>query len=88
MADEKEVIATPYDSVSLQRGLGFSGKRIEIIEATCEDCHFDRKIRLNNVNPELSDTQEDRCLNPACPVYHNGDWDHLFPISSVSQNKF
>jgi len=66
---EVEVFHKLYDTVTFQRGLGDSGRRIQITEQECPACGFDRTLREWRVNPELRDRVGYFCLSPACSHY-------------------
>lgn len=67
-----EVISSLFDSVSLMRGLGYSGREVHIVEKECEMCHYDRMVQTIRVSPESPDTFEYQCQNPNCPDFHDG----------------
>jgi len=60
-----------YDGVSLVRGLGYSGRRVKIIETPCEVCGYDRIIKKEYLHPEAPPDVEYFCQHPNCPDYHN-----------------
>lgn len=66
-------IAQLYDSVSLQRGLGYSGTQILIVEKECEMCGYDRMVQEISVSPEQPDHFTYHCQSPSCPNHHEGD---------------
>lgn len=70
MSDDT-TISKVYDSVSLQRGLGYSGRRITIEEVPCEICGHDRLIRDENVFPEAPPEVTWSCRHPNCPDYES-----------------
>jgi len=72
-----EIVATPKNTVSFQRGLGDSGKCYQIVKADCPACSLDRMLRDWHVNPVDRDTVKYFCLNPSCLHYHNGAYDFV-----------
>lgn len=56
-----------FNSVSLQRGLGYAGRRITIEEIECEMCGYDRMIREERVYPEEPSDVNWHCRFPNCP---------------------
>ena len=60
-----------YDSVSLQKGLGYSGRRVTIEELNCKTCSYDRLIKIECVFPENPSEIEYVCRNPNCPCYES-----------------
>jgi hypothetical protein len=60
-----------YDSVSLVRGLGYSGRRITIVEEPCKICGYDRLIRSEHVYPEMPSDVEYFCRHPNCPEHES-----------------
>jgi len=75
--DEETVVQDLYDSVSLQRGLGYSGKKVAIVERECGMCHYDRMGRVIHVYPESPRTVKFFCQNPNCPDAHEHDVSNL-----------
>jgi len=69
---EVEVVHKLYDSVTFQRGMGDSGRKIEITEHECPKCGFDRTVREHRVTPVERDSVGYFCLSPAC-VHYLGD---------------
>ena len=67
MSDAERTI---YDSVTFHRGLGYSGRRVKIVEEECEMCGYDRQIETEHVYPENPSESEYECQNPVCPNYH------------------
>ena len=67
-----ETIHKIYTDVSLQRGLGYSGRKISIVAKKCEYCGYDRQIETERVYPEEPSDKEYNCQNPACHNYHGG----------------
>jgi hypothetical protein len=64
--------STIYNSVGLVRGLGYSGRRVKIVEGRCDYCGYDRLIQKEHVNPEAPPDVETFCNRPDCPEYHGG----------------
>lgn len=64
-----EVIHKLYDTVTFQRGMGDSGRKIEITEQECPACGFDRTLREHRVTPVERDSVGYFCLSPACAHY-------------------
>ena len=74
-----EVIHKLYDTVSFTRGLGDSGRRIEVTEHECPKCGFDRTIREWRVSPVERDTVGYFCLCPGCPHYVGDTFSYAQP---------
>ncbi len=74
---DDDVIQGLYDSVSLQRGLGYSGTCTELVERDCETCGYDRMVRRTEVFPETSDEVVHYCQNPNCPDSHQHEVKNL-----------
>lgn len=68
--DRVTVVATMYDSVSFNRGLGDSGRRVELVENDCPFCGWETMVRRQYVNPECRDTVSYWCNNPSCRYHH------------------
>ena len=85
---EVEVIHKMYDTVTFQRGLGDSGRRIEITERECENCGFDRTLRQTDVQPELQDGVEYYCLCPSCPYYVSDKFGYAQPRKAQEAHSF
>lgn len=64
-----EVIHTLYDTVTFERGMGDSGRRLEVTKRECAKCGFDRTLRQHRVSPVDRDTVGYYCLCPGCPHY-------------------
>lgn len=80
---DTEVIHRAYDTVSFQRGLGDSGRRIEVVEHDCPACHFDRMTRHWKVSPVERDSVEYYCLNPSCLYYMGDKFSYAMPRKST-----
>lgn len=70
------VISTPKNTVSLIRGLGESGYRIQIVEHYCPQCEHPTMLRHWQVYPEQRDTVAYYCNNPHCRYHHNGEFSY------------
>ena len=68
-----EIIHKIYNSVSLQRGLGYSGRKISVVEKDCEYCGYDRHIETESVYPEHPSDKEYYCQNPGCINHHDSE---------------
>lgn len=73
---DAEVLSEPHNDVSFTRGIGDSGRRVQIVAMDCpaEYCSHDRLIRLWRVSPVDRDTVEYWCLSPNCVHFVS---DHL-----------
>lgn len=69
-----EKVARLYHDVTNHRGLGDSGRKVNIVERECEhpNCGYDRQVQILHINPEMKDGVEYRCQNPNCPDFHDG----------------
>lgn len=67
---EAEVLATIYDRVTNNPGLGPSGSRIQLVAFECPACGYDRMLRKWGVHPEEQDRMTYHCQKPTCPHHH------------------
>ena len=72
-----KVLSKLYTNVSFTRGLGDSGKKVELIEKDCDTCSYDRQLRKTDVNPVHGESSETLCMSPTCPNYHDNEWSYL-----------
>ena len=68
-----EIIHKIYNSVSLQRGLGYSGHKISVVEKDCKYCGYDRQIETERVYPEEPSDKKYYCQNPGCINHHDSE---------------
>lgn len=74
------VVHKLYDTVTFQRGLGDSGRKLEVTEHECPRCSFDRTLREHRVNPERRDRVGYFCLCPGCPHYVGDTFSYAQPL--------
>lgn len=60
-----------YSDVSLLPGLGYSGRRITIVEMECKICSYDRLLKVEREYPEHRPDVEYHCRHPNCPEYES-----------------
>jgi hypothetical protein len=77
---EVEVIHKLYDTVTFQRGMGDSGRKIEVTEMECAKCGFDRTLREHRVSPVERDSVGYFCLCPGCPHYVGDTFSYAQPF--------
>ena len=73
-----DVISTAKDSVSFTRGLGDSGRRIQVVEHDCPKCEHPTMLREWRVNPVDRDDVGYYCNNPHCRHYHKNEFSYAF----------
>lgn len=69
---DRRVVRKLENSVRFVRGMGDSGRRVEIVERDCPTCNYDRAVRTTHVSPEEPETWAFDCLNPNCSGREGG----------------
>lgn len=66
---EVAVLSTFYDTVTFERGLGDTGRKLQYVEHDCPVCGTDRMIRKLDVLSELRNRTKYWCTKPSCPHF-------------------
>jgi len=83
-----EVTHKMHDTVTFQRGLGDSGRRLEVTKRSCESCGFGRTVRQVDIQPEIRNGVEYYCLSPACPHYVGEKFSYAQPRKAREAHSF